>query len=146
EEDTLQFLIDQGDDILRILLFIAGTLFAGQVNSGVNAGTTLCYMAANPRWVAETRKEIWASVEKYTPGDKSPLPDRLAKIPLEGWENDFPTMELCLRESIRLQLPGAAFRRNNAGKEVRINDKEVIPPGAFVVHYLYAFSTPVLAD
>jgi len=72
-------------------------------------------------------------VEKYAPGDKSSLPDRLAKVPLEGWENGFPTVDICLKESIRLQLSGAAFRRNVAGKEIRINDKEVIPPGAFVV-------------
>jgi len=132
-DDALQFLIDQGDDTERILWFVVGVLFAGQLNSGINAGTTLCYMAANPRWIAQTRNEIWAAVEKYTPGDKSSLPERLAKVPLEGWENDFPTVELSERESIRLQLPGTAFRRNVSGKEIRINDKEVIPPGAFVV-------------
>lgn len=133
EDDALQFLIDQGDDTKRILRFVVGILFAGQLNSGINAATTLCYMAANPRWIAQIRNEIWATVEKYTPGDKGSLPDRLAKVPLEGWENDFPTVELCLRESIRLQLPGTTFRRNVSEKEIRISDKEVIPPGAFVV-------------
>jgi sterol 14-demethylase len=90
-------------------------------------------MAANRRWVAQARSEIWATVEKYTPGDKASVPERLAKVPLEGWENDFPTVEVCLRESIRLQLAGSAFRRNISGKEIRINDNEVIPPDAFVV-------------
>ena len=133
KDDALQFLVDHGDDTERILRFVVGVLFAGQVNSSINAGSTLCYMAANPRWIAQTRNEIWAAVEKYTPGDKGSLPERLAKVPLEGWENDFPTVELCLRESIRLQLPGTAFRRNVSGKEIRINDTEVIPPDAFVV-------------
>jgi len=133
EDDALQFLIDQGDDTERILWFIVGVLFARQLNSGVNAASTLCYMIANPRWIAQARNDIAATVEKYTPGDKDSLPDRLAKIPLEGWENDFPTVEMCLKESIRLQMPGTAFRRNVSKKEISINDKDVIPPGAFVV-------------
>jgi len=133
EDDALQYLIDQGDDTQRILWFVIGALFAGQLNSGINAGTTLCYMAANPKWVAQARGEIWAAMEKYTPGDQASVPERLAKVPLEGWETEFPTVEVCLKESIRLQLSGSAFRRNVSGKEIRINDKEVIPPDAFVV-------------
>lgn len=134
EDDALQVLIDQGDDTHRILWFVVGVLFAGQLNMGINAATTLCYMAANPSWIVRAKNEIWATVEKYTPGDvNSSLTDRLAKVPLEGWENGFPTIELCLRESIRLQLPGTAFRKNVSGKEIRINDKEVIPPGSFAV-------------
>lgn len=131
EEDALQFLIDQGDDVVRIIGFVVGALFAGQLNSGINASSTLCYLAANPKWIGEIRREIAATLEHYTPGDKSLLVDRLAKVPLEGWENDFPTVEICLRESIRLQLPGTAFRKNVSGKAIRINDKEVIPPEAF---------------
>ena len=137
EDDALQFLIDQGDDTQRILWFVIAVLFAGQLNSGINAATVLCYMASNPTWIAQARNEIWATVEKYTPGDKGSVLDRLTKVPLEGWENDFPTVEVCLRESIRLQLPGTAFRRNVSGKEIRINDKEVIPPHAFVVWLSY---------
>lgn len=131
EDDALQFLIDQGDDVTRIIGFVVGALFAGQLNSGINSGTTLCYLAANPKWIGEIRREIASTLEQYTPGDKSPAVERLAKVPLDGWENDFPTVEICLRESIRLQLPGTAFRKNVSGKEIRINEKEVIPPEAF---------------
>lgn len=131
EDDALQFLMDQGDDVTRIIGFVVGALFAGQLNSGINAASTLCYLAANPKWIGEIRKEISATVEQHTQGEKGSMLDRLAKVPLEGWENDFPTVEICLRESIRLQLPGTAFRKNSSGKSIKINEKEVVPPNAF---------------
>jgi len=131
EADGLQFLLDQGDDLTRIIGFTVGALFAGQLNTGITTAAVVCYLAVNPKWIGEIRREITAAVERYTPGDSSPLPERLAKIPLEGWEKGFPTIDNCMRETIRLQLPGTEFRRNTSKKAVRINEKEEIPPGSF---------------
>lgn len=44
-------------------------------------------------------------------------------------------MDLCLRDSIRLQALGTAFRRNISGRDVVVGD-EVIPNGAFVAYHL----------
>ena len=126
EDDALQFLIDQGDDTQRILHFVIGVLFAGQLNSGINAGH---------HSMLQTRSGLKEILQRW----RSTHPVIRAhyrigwQVPLEGWENDFPTVDVCLKESIRLQLSGTAFRRNVAGKEIKINDKEVIPPGPFVV-------------
>jgi sterol 14-demethylase len=37
-EDALQQMLDQGDRAVRIVEFIVGALFAGLINSGINAG------------------------------------------------------------------------------------------------------------
>jgi cytochrome P450 len=43
---------------------------------------------------------------------------------------------MCLRDSIRLQLLGTAFRRNISGKDIPTGvGNEVIPPGAFVTYH-----------
>jgi len=131
EADGLQFLMDQSDDLKRIIGFVVGALFAGQLNTGITTAAVVCYLAVNPKWIGEIRREIAAVVEKNTPGDSSPLPERLAKIPLEGWEKGFPTIDNCIRETIRLQLPGTGFRRSISKNAVRINEKEEIPPGSF---------------
>jgi len=42
---------------------------------------------------------------------------------------------MCLKDSIRLQLLGAGFRRNISGKDIQLGN-EVIPNGAFVTYHL----------
>jgi sterol 14-demethylase len=37
-DDALQHMLDQGDRVVRIVEFIVGALFAGLLNSGINAG------------------------------------------------------------------------------------------------------------
>jgi sterol 14-demethylase len=51
------------------------------------------------------------------------------------WENEFPIIDLCLRDSIRLQAHGCGFRRNTSSKDITIGD-EVIPPGGFLVYHI----------
>ena len=131
ENDGMQLLLDHGDDMTRIIGFVVGALFAGQLNTGISVAATVCYLAANPKWISELRREVAAAAEKFTPGDSSPLPERLAKIPLAGWENELPTIELCARETMRLNMPGTAFRKNVSDKPVKINEKEEIPPQTF---------------
>lgn len=69
---------------------------------------------------------------KYAIDTKAPLSDQLSYVPLEAWEAEFPILDLCLRESIRLNLPGTAFRQNVSGRDVKVGD-EVIPDGHYVV-------------
>lgn len=71
-------------------------------------------------------------VSKYAIDTKAPLSDQLSYVPLEAWETGFPVLDLCLRESIRLNLPGTAFRQNISGRDIKIGD-EVIPDGHYVV-------------
>ena len=64
-------------------------------------------------------------------------------LPIEAWEGEFPNIDMCLKDSIRLNLNGTAFRKNTSGKDILLNKNgtEVIPAGAFAtfpvgdIHY-----------
>ncbi|EON68791.1 hypothetical protein W97_08049 [Coniosporium apollinis CBS 100218] len=135
EDDALQYLIDQGDSVNQIIGFVLGALFAGQLNSGINACYVLCYLAQNPHWLSEARKEITAAGAKHSTNPDQPLVEQLASLSLEAWETEFPLLDMCLRDSIRLQLLGTAFRRNVSGHAIKIGT-EVIPNGAFATYHL----------
>ncbi|KAH7305715.1 cytochrome P450 [Rhexocercosporidium sp. MPI-PUGE-AT-0058] len=138
ENDTLQYLMDQGDDIGKMIGFIIGALFAGVVNSGINSGWLLCYLATNPRWMAEVRKEVENAAAKYStgfPDETTSLSDQLANLPVEAWEIEFPMLDLCLRETIRVQGQGVFQRRNVSGTDINIGG-EVVPNGAFALYHV----------
>ncbi|TVY15052.1 Sterol 14-demethylase [Lachnellula arida] len=137
-DDPLQFLIDEGDDIKSIIEFIVGALFAGLLNSGVNVAWVLCYLAKSPEWLSRVRAEVTAAAAKHSthPDPAAPLVDRLSTLPVEAWESAFPTIDLCLKDSIRLQLLGSAFRKNISGRELSVGNGEVVPAGAFVAYHL----------
>ncbi|KAG9236781.1 cytochrome P450 [Amylocarpus encephaloides] len=134
-EDPLQTLVDIGDGVPRIIEFIVGALFAGLLNSGINAAWVLCYLAKSPEWTANVREEIQFVAAKYATDKDAPLVEQLADIPREAWESEFPMIELCLKDSIRLQLLGTAFRKNVSGRDLDIGNGQVIPPGAFVTYH-----------
>jgi hypothetical protein len=82
--------------------------------------------------MARAREEVAAVAQKYNPESKSSLAHQLANIPVEAWETGFKFLDCCLKDSIRLQLLGTAFRQNISGEDIRIGD-EIVPPGAFLV-------------
>lgn len=77
------------------------------------------------------------------PDPSLPLPDRVTQLPYEAWENDFPLADICLKETIRMHMVGAAFRQNTSAQDIPIDaeGREVIPAGAYAtfalgdVHY-----------
>ncbi|KAF2184121.1 cytochrome P450 [Zopfia rhizophila CBS 207.26] len=134
-DDPLQYLIDQGDRMFKIVEFVVGSLFAGLLNSGINAAWLLCYLATSPEWLAKCREEIRTIAAKYATNPNAPLRHQLDDVPLEAWEAEFPVVGMCLRDSIRLNLLGTAFRKNISGKPIPTgNGNEVIPPNAFVTY------------
>lgn len=134
-DDALQYLLDEGDRTHKIIEFIVGALFAGLLNSGINASWVLCYLATSPEWLAKCRYEITAVTAKYSQDSTKPLRHQLDDVPLEAWESDFPTIDLCLRDSIRLNLLGTAFRKNISGHALPTGKgMEIIPPNAVVTY------------
>ncbi|KAF2660583.1 cytochrome P450 6A1 [Lophiostoma macrostomum CBS 122681] len=133
-DDALQYMLDQGDRMFKILTFVVGALFAGLLNSGINAAWVLCYLATSPEWLAKAQEEVRTTAAKYARDPNAPLRHQLADIPLEAWESEFPVVDLCLKDSIRLNLLGTAFRKNTGGREIPIGNGEVIPPNAFVTY------------
>jgi cytochrome P450 len=112
---------------------VLGALFAGQLNSGINAAWMLLYLADNDHWHELVREEVESAANRHCTDTSLPLVDRLMQVPMEAWESEFPTIDLILKESIRLQLPGAAFRKNLSGQPIPVNKEgtEVIPADGY---------------
>lgn len=111
--------------------FVIASLITAYVSSTVNAGWFMVYLATNSEWMAKAREEIIAAVLKGSPNSDLPLVDRLSLLSLNDWENEFPVLDLCLKETLRLQS-GIAFRKNISGRDLKVG-KEIVPSGAFVV-------------
>lgn len=79
-------------------------------------------------------QEMRDTCSKYAADKKAPLVDQLCSLDMEAWENALPTLDNCLKDSIRLQAFGCMFRRN-AGRDLVIG-KEVIPQGSFVTYHI----------
>lgn len=136
EEDPLQVLIDQGLGPVDIVSVVVASLFAGLVNTGMAAAWLLCFLAENPEWLAAVRSEVKTAVERHRTGPAQEPADVLAGLSLEDWEAEFPLIDMCFRETIRLVMTGCAFRKNNSGRDVEIGASgEVIPNGAFALGY-----------
>lgn len=138
-EDPLQHLVDSGDTDLNMTMFMISVFFAGILNSGVNAAAVLCYLATSSQWQNHCIDEIRAMADKHTThpdSDTASLLDKLRFVPLSAWETSLPRLDLCFRDSIRLQLSGTGFRRNTSKHAVQIGGEgdgpgEIIPPGAY---------------
>jgi sterol 14-demethylase len=135
EDDALQFMMDQGDGTKDVITVVFGSLFAGLLNSGINAAWILVYLAVYPEWLSKIREEVVATAAKHSADPKAPLVDQLSSLPIEIWESGFPLLDLCLRDSIRLQLVGAAFRKNATNHDIKVGNA-TIPPGVFVTYPL----------
>jgi sterol 14-demethylase len=134
-DDALQYMLDQGDRPYKIVEFIVGALFAGLLNSGINAAWVLCYLATSPEWLSRAREEIRSTASQHARDPTAPLRYQLDDVPLEAWESSFPIVNLCLKDSIRLNLLGTAFRKNISGRPLPTgNGMEVIPPDAVVTY------------
>ncbi|KAK7741914.1 hypothetical protein SLS62_010891 [Diatrype stigma] len=137
--DALQYLIDQGVGIKEIVSFQIGALFAGQVNSGIHAAWIQVHLSLNAEWKARVQADIDASIARHRPSSSASasIADVLSGLAIEDWESEFPSVDLCLRESIRLGLPGTGFRKNVSGRDIPIGATgEVIPHGAFAAYLM----------
>ncbi|KXJ96447.1 cytochrome P450 6A1 [Microdochium bolleyi] len=136
--DALQYLIDQGGDLQDVIAFVIAALFAGLLNSGINAGWIPVFLTQNEEWMARVRAEVDGVVAKRRKTPQQSAADVLDTLSIEDWEAEFPMADLCLRESIRFALPGASFRKNLSGRDIEIGGSggQVIPNGAFATYLL----------
>ncbi|KAI1269552.1 cytochrome P450 6A1 [Xylariaceae sp. FL1019] len=134
-KDALQFLIDRDLTLPNIVGFVIGALFAGQLNSGINAGYLQVFLTQNPEWMAKLRGEVEEAVTRHRTSPSQSRADVLGTLSIEEWESEFPLIDLALRETIRFSLPGTSFRKNVSGRDVPIGDTgEVVPNGAFAAY------------
>ncbi|KAH8685239.1 cytochrome P450 [Ilyonectria robusta] len=137
EEDVMQALMDQGADNMKISAFIMGSLFAGVLNSGINAAWILCYLARDRTWYARIQEQVDAVITKHRRDDDEQPVDVFQRLTIEEWETEFPLIELGLRDSIRLNMLGVGMRKNLSGKDIPLGETgEVIPNNAFAVYLM----------
>ncbi|KAI1179586.1 cytochrome P450 6A1 [Nemania sp. FL0916] len=133
--DALQFLIDRGLSLTNIVGFEIGALYAGQLNSGINAGYLQIFLTQNPEWMGLLRGEVDGVVARHRQNDSQSTADVLGTLDVDAWESEFPLIDLALRETIRFCLPGATFRKNTSGRALPIGDTgEVVPAGAYAIY------------
>ncbi|KAJ7664281.1 cytochrome P450 [Mycena rosella] len=107
--------------------FFLGLINAGYINTGMHVCWNLLYLGIHPDW-----KEKWPP--KYKSSISNELDERLASIPLNGWETELPVLGCIIRETLRMTLGAGALRRN-LGEEVVVGDR-VIPQGDFLIYSL----------
>ncbi|OCH86812.1 cytochrome P450 [Obba rivulosa] len=150
-DDTIQMLLDCGDDRMIIIGFILGLLVAGARSTGTTATWLFTFLGGHPQWKAKAAVEAAELLQLYAPhplehretsaptaaptSTLSSLSQRLACVPLEAWEGATPVMDALLRETLRLAQPHAAMRMNT-GPDIQLGGKN-IPTGTFV---MYPFS------
>ncbi|KAK7678325.1 hypothetical protein QCA50_018673 [Cerrena zonata] len=132
-DDTLQILLDSGDDRMVVLGFIMGLLVAGARSTGTTASWLLAFLESHPEW----KYKAIAEVEQLV-SDHSSLPlsnsheTQLSAVPIEAWEGNMPVFDAMIRETLRVAQPHTAMRRN-IGPDTYINGAR-IPSGAYVVY------------
>lgn len=156
-DDTLQLLLDSGDDNMVVVGFMMGLIIAGARSTGTTGMYTACvraalipssdthsaswlltYLGAHPEWKAKAYAEIESlmfthSLTPYKQG--APLSDlsaALAQIPLNAWEGSTPVLDALIHETTRLAQPHTAMRKN-MGPDVHIDGK-LVPSGHYVVY------------
>ncbi|KAF8802731.1 cytochrome P450 [Phlegmacium glaucopus] len=132
--DPIDFFISQGISDDTIVGTIMGIIFAGVINTGVNSSWALLQLGTNPKWKGKAIDEYKALVQKYTNTTSSdPLHTRLATIPLDAWEDELPSLDIIIRETLRITGSFTAFRRN-LGKDIQMAGKEIIKRGDFLAY------------
>ncbi|RYP80358.1 hypothetical protein DL769_002507 [Monosporascus sp. CRB-8-3] len=129
EDDAIQFLLDEDKDVITFLFSI---LSSGITTEGCSAAWLIVFIAHSPEWQVRCRAEIDGVIAKNRKSQNHSAHDILGALSLQEWESEFPVTVAAFRETVRLAMPGAMFRKNASGSAVPIGDTgEVIPNGAY---------------
>ncbi|KAK1148576.1 hypothetical protein N8T08_009583 [Aspergillus melleus] len=135
KEGMLQQLIDKGRSTRAILKIVMVSQFVSQVISPTLSSWLLMGLATDAHWMARIRQEVDQVAAKYRK-EKESTEQVLGTLDLHAWEQEFPLIEACLLETIRIRGVPLAFRKNISRADIPIGDTgEVIPPGAYATHY-----------
>ena len=93
------------------------------------------FLANSPEWQEKCWNEVDDIISTHRKSPTQLREDILATLPLGTWESDFPTLQACLHETIRIMSTGAFFRKNVSGEDIPIGDTgEVVPYGAYAAY------------
>ncbi|KAG6811405.1 hypothetical protein H0H92_007598 [Tricholoma furcatifolium] len=130
--DTLQMLLDCGDEKLVVVGFIMGLLIAGARATGTTASWMITFLGCHPQWREKAVLEVESLLASTATLPSDPLCSRLSNIPLDVWESGTPVLDAIIKETTRVAQPHTAMRRN-LGPPLYIDGK-IIPTGAYVVY------------
>lgn len=91
-------------------------------------------LAIHPEWKEKCKKEIRDLLTRHS-NDSLPsatLDEKLAAIPVSAWEDEFPILEACTRESQRIVGAGVTLRRN-IHEETKVGE-QVVKRGDFLAY------------
>ncbi|KAF2667598.1 cytochrome P450 [Microthyrium microscopicum] len=133
--DALDFMIEQGDSEMNQIRMVFALLIAGLFNSGYNAAWLVTEFFLNPDWLKKVRQEVADAVDKAVPDKSIPFLDRLSQLKFKDWEDGFPTIDICLKEVIRIRTAGCLMRKNITGHDLVIGT-ETIPNDTHVMYHI----------
>lgn len=135
KDDPLQNMIDNGDPEPYINEFFTSACFITTTNAHVVSSQMMETMAVHPDWQAKCFNEVVAAANSYAKDKDVALVDKLSSIPLSAWESSFPSIDLCLKETIRVWTSFAVSRLNTSSVPIPIpGSDEVIPGNTFVIY------------
>ncbi|KAM3544536.1 hypothetical protein ARSEF1564_002519 [Beauveria bassiana] len=135
ETDALQFLMNLGETDLEIVKCVIGILFSGLLNTGVNSAWLLSYLANDRMWYNKVQAEVDVFIARHRRTAAESIFDILQRIPYHDWDTQLPVIDMCLRETLRINLYGPAIRKNISDEDVIIpGTDQVVPSKAFAFY------------
>lgn len=78
--------------------------------------------------------EIELVLSKHRRSPRESPSDILSRLTVDDWETEFSNMDLCLKETIRLNFLTTSMRKNLSGQDIPIvGSSQVIPDKMFAV-------------
>ncbi|KAH8892311.1 cytochrome P450 [Thozetella sp. PMI_491] len=137
-EDVIQYFLDRGTTTRDIVTYVIGYVIAAQTSTSVVLPWIPFFLAQNPEWLARARAEVDSVVTRHRITPTQSPADVLATLDTNSWQTEFPLIDLCLRETIRIVDRQPLFRLNCSGMDIPIGDTgEVVPNGAFMAWHKY---------
>lgn len=151
EEDFAQNLIDDGMDNGKISRWVIGALLAGILNTIGTGAYTVAFLGADKELRAAVRDEVVTTLQESAAArgddyESLSLQEALERVELSEWEDKFPLLHDCFKESIRLLLTNSLNRyypgpgRDAKGNVVR--ERLVIDGHAIEDDVYVTFSPP----
>ncbi|KAJ5656997.1 cytochrome P450, partial [Penicillium longicatenatum] len=135
--DALQKLIDSNHTEEYMTRFMIALPLAGARSTGTIGKWLIMFLSSDPTWALAVHQEVKGLLSTYNislphnPSHKD-FTNALSQIPLTAWETKMPSLDLCIRETMRIAQPHTALRKN-IGPDL-IAGEYTIPSGAFVAY------------
>ncbi|KAJ6561550.1 cytochrome P450 [Mycena vulgaris] len=148
-DDAFDVCLSDGISDQEIIEFVLETIFAGVINTGVNACWILVYLGLNSEWKEKITTEIYALVDNYAPvtGPGDTIESRLARVPTSAWDDSMPMLDLAIREVLRIITASITLLRRNKLPDFKLGT-ERIQKNTFLAYNLsdIHFDPDVYAD